>query len=254
MLTGSAYFTLPWGVSRVYGIDDPAYRGMKYIDDARLEEIVRACVKRNLAFTAHSVGDAAVAALLNAYAKVDIEYPVRDSRSTITHSNFMSDASIAEAARLGIGVDIQPAWLYLDGSTLQSQLGLERMRLFQPLNKLFDAGATAGGGSDHMQRIDSMKSVNPYNPFLGMWITVARQPRNDREPLFPEQCLSRERMIRFYTINNAKLMRSESMIGSIEVGKQADFIIVDRNLLTCPVDAIRDTCVLATYLDGALLK
>lgn len=254
MLTGSAYFSQPWGVSRVYGIDDPAYRGMKYIDDSRLQEIVRACVKRKLAFTAHSVGDAAVSALLAAYAKVNIDHPVAESGSTITHSNFMSDESIAEAARLGIAVDIQPAWLYLDGRTLESQLGLERMRRFQPLKRLFEAGVTAGGGSDHMQRIDNMKAVNPYNPFLGMWITVARQPRGMTEPLYPDQSLSREQMIRFYTINNAKLMRAESLIGSLEIGKQADFIVVDRDLLTCPVEAIRDTRVMATYLDGLRLQ
>ena len=254
MLTGSAYFSEPWGVSQIYGINDPAYRGMRYIDQPRLEQLVRACVQRNLAFTAHSVGDGAVAALLEAYEAVDRELPVRKTHSTITHSNFMSDESIAKAARLGVAVDIQPAWLYLDARTLEAQLGLKRMRQFQPLKRLFEHGVVAGGGSDHMQRIDSLTSVNPYNPFLGMWVTVAREARGYAGSLYPDQALSRQEMLRFYTANNAQLMRAEEQLGSLEVGKLADFIVVDRDLLACPVEDIRHTQVLATYVDGKPLQ
>lgn len=250
MLTGSAYFSQPWGISRIYGIDDPTYRGMRYVDDERLEQLVRACAQRHLAFTAHSVGDSAVAALLAAYDRVNGEVPIGPTHSSVTHSNFMSPESMAIAARLGVGVDIQPAWLYLDAHTLEAQFGNERMQQFQPLKTLFDLGVVAGGGSDHMQRIGSLRSVNPYNPFLGMWLTVSRQPRHSDHPIWPDQALDREQMIQFYTINNAWLMRAESEVGSLEVGKRADFIIVDRDLLTCPVDNIRSTTVLATYLDG----
>ena len=67
-------------------------------------------------------------------------------------------------------VDMQPAWLYLDTRTLVKQFGYDRLRWFQPLHSLFAAGAIAGGGSDHMQKIGSLRAINPYNPFLGMWI------------------------------------------------------------------------------------
>jgi predicted amidohydrolase YtcJ len=166
----------------------------------------------------------------------------------------MSDESIAKAARLGVAVDIQPAWLYLDARTLEAQLGLKRMRQFQPLKRLFEHGVVAGGGSDHMQRIDSLTSVNPYNPFLGMWVTVAREARGYAGSLYPDQALSRQEMLRFYTANNAQLMRAEEQLGSLEVGKLADFIVVDRDLLACPVEDIRHTQVLATYVDGKPLQ
>lgn len=78
---------------------------------------------------------------------------------------------------LGIVADLQPAWLYLDGVTLAKQFGLERLEYFQPYRSLFDAGVVVGGGSDHMQKIGSLRSVNPYNPFLGMWIALTRVPR-----------------------------------------------------------------------------
>ena len=250
MLTGSAFMSEPWGVSRIYGIDDPAYRGMRYIPDEFLVPLVRACAERNLAFTAHSVGDGAVAALLDAYATVNKEIPIGPTHSTLTHSNFMSADSVRRCAELGIGVDIQPAWLYLDSHTLVAQFGEERLRYFQPLSSLFAAQVHVGGGSDHMQRIGSLRSLNPYNPFLAMQVAITRQSRFHPTPLHPEEALTREQAIRFYTINNAWLMRSETEIGSLEVGKRADFIRVDRDLLTCPVTEIRETQVLGTWVDG----
>ncbi len=250
MLTGSAFMSEPWGVSRIYGIEDPAYRGMRYIPDEFLVPAVRECTRRNLAFTAHSVGDGAVSALLDAYATVNREIPIAATRSTLTHSNFMSADSVKRCAELGIGVDIQPAWLYLDTHTLVAQFGEPRLRYFQPLSSLFAANVPVGGGSDHMQRIGSLRSLNPYNPFLGMQVAITRLSKFHPTPLHSEEALTREQAIRFYTINNAWLMRSETEIGSLEVGKRADLIRVDRDLLTCPVEQIRETKVLATWVDG----
>jgi predicted amidohydrolase YtcJ len=250
MLTGSAYMSQPWGVSRIYSIDDPDYRGMRYIPDETLTAVVRACIERNLAFTAHSVGDAAVSGLLDAYERVNRELPVAPTHSTITHSNFMSAESVRRCAELGVGVDIQPAWLYLDAHTLAAQFGEERLRYFQPLASLFRAGVMAGGGSDHMQKIGSLRSVNPYNPFLGMWTAITRRSRHYDHPLHPQEALSREQALRFYTINNAWLMRAEDRLGSLEVGKLADFVRLDRDLLNCSLDELRTARVLATYVDG----
>jgi predicted amidohydrolase YtcJ len=83
-----------------------------------------------------------------------------------------------------------------------------------------------------------------------MWITLTRKARWLDEPIHPEQALNRREMIRFYTINNAWLMRAEKEIGSLEPSKRADFIIIDRNLLKCSVDEVKTTVVLSTWLDG----
>lgn len=253
MLTGSAYMREPWGASSVYAIADPAYRGILYIQPDVLERMVRAAVEAGLQFTAHAVGDGAVHALLDAYARVDASTPVAATRPCLTHCNFMSRESIALAARLGAVIDIQPAWLWLDGETLRMQFGEDRLRYFQPLRSLFAAGVTVGGGSDHMQKIGGRRSVNPYDPFLGMWITIARRPRGDGPALHPEEALSREEALRFYTINNARLMFLEHEVGSIERGKLADLVVVDRDPLTCPLDDLADTRVLRTYLGGRLV-
>jgi predicted amidohydrolase YtcJ len=250
MLTGSAYMRRPWGLSEIYSIRDPEYRGNLFIEPEKLLPIVRATVETGMQFTAHSVGDGAVHNLLAAYDEVNQTTPVRPTRGCITHCNFMSREAVEQMAKLGVVADIQPAWLYLDARTLTAQFGYDRLRYFQPLKTIFELGAIAGGGSDHMQKIGSIRSVNPYNPFLGMWTTINRKARWFDGQLHPEEALSREQAIRFYTRNNAYLTFLDDKVGSLEAGKLADLIVLDRDLLTCPVDDIQETQVLATYLGG----
>jgi predicted amidohydrolase YtcJ len=251
MLTGSAYMREPWGVSKIYSIDDPAYRGVRFIEPEKLYQMARLALANDLQFTAHSQGDAAVETLVNTYERINRDdFPVRDRRPSITHASFMTPEAIAKMQTLGIVANLQPAWLYLDGATLGHHFGLERLTYFHPYRTLFERGVTVGGGSDHMQKIGSLRSINPYNPFLGMWTTIARQPRGADGPLHPEQNLTREQAIRLYTINNAFLTFEETKKGSLEPGKFADFVVLDRDILSCPVDEVKDIKVEATYLGG----
>ena len=253
MLTGSAYMLQPWGISKVYSIDDPNYRGMRYIEPGKLSQIVRFALKNELQFTSHSVGDGAVQGMIDAYLEVNKDFPIRSARPCISHANFMSAEAIQKMKALGIVLDLQPAWLWLDGATLRKQFGNERLAYFQPYKSLFENGVIVGGGSDHMQKIGSLRSINPYNPFLGMWITLTRQPRWTDQPLHPEQRISREQAIRLYTVNNAYLTFEEKQKGSLEKGKLADLIVLDRDILTCPVDEVRNIQVEQTYLGGKLV-
>lgn len=250
MLTGSAFMREPWGISTTYSITDPNYRGMRYIDDERLFELARASLKRGLQFTAHSVGDGSVHALINAYERVNQEFPVRPGRPNLTHANFLSPEAVEKMARLGITADMQPAWLELDGATLAKHFGRPRLRYFQPYATLFKNKIIIGGGSDHMQKIGGMRAINPYHPFWGMWVAIERKPRWTTEVLFPEERLTRAQAIQLYTINNAFLSFEEKEKGSLESGKLADFIVLDRDILTIPVDQIKDIQVLSTWLGG----
>lgn len=253
MLTGSAYMLEPWGVSKIYSITDPAYRGVLLIPPKRLLPIARATAEAGLQFTAHSVGDGAVRTLLDTYEQIEKDLPpgtLQATRPCITHCNFVHPNDVKRFKQLGVSADVQPVWLYLDARTLQAQFGYDRLARFQPLHDMFDAGAIVGGGSDHMQKIGARRAINSYDPFLGIATAVTRTARWFDGALHPEQALSRQQAIRMYTINNAWLLFKEKQVGSLEPGKLADFIVLDTDLLTCPADQIEKTKVMQTYLAG----
>jgi predicted amidohydrolase YtcJ len=257
MLTGSAYMLEPWGTSRIYSITDPNYRGVLLMPPERLLPVARAAAENGLQFTAHSVGDGAVRTLLDAYEKIGAELApgaLKATRPCVTHCNFVHPDDVKRFAQLGVCADIQPAWLYLDAPALTAQFGDDRMSRFQPLRDLFAAGAVVGGGSDHMQKVGRRRSINPYDPLLGIGTAVTRRPRRgDGRAVHPESALTREQAVRMYTTNNAWLLFREHQVGSLEPGKFADFIVVDTDVLTCPPEQIEKTKVLQTYLGGKLV-
>ncbi|HSI63935.1 MAG TPA: amidohydrolase, partial [Candidatus Saccharimonadia bacterium] len=253
MLTGSAYMREPWGVSKIYGISDPTFKGTLNVPPDKLRQMIEKVTGAGLQFTAHSVGDGAVHELLDAYEDINAKRSIRDTRSCITHSNFMSKEAVERAAKLGVMMDIQPIWLHLDSRTLLAQFGQERTRWFQPLKTIFETGGIVGGGSDHMQKIGSFRSVNPYNPWLGMWIAITRKAKHLDAPMHPEEALTREQAIRMYTVNNARILFLDHVTGTLEKGKAADLILVDRDPLSCPIDDLSQTAVLKTWLAGKLV-
>ena len=100
-----------------------------------------------------------------------------------------------------------------------------------------------------MQKIGPMRSVNPYNPFLGMETAISRKAKGYEGRLYPEEALSREQALRFYTINNAYILFRDHEVGSLEPGKWADFLILDQDFLR-RIDQIKDIRPAATCMGG----
>ncbi len=189
--------------------------------------------------------------LLDAYELVNRATPIRDMRFCITHANFPSRRNMERCKELGVCADVQPAWFYKDGTILLKELGTARLRWFQPYRTWMEY-TTIGGGSDHMLGHDSMRATNPYNPWLGMAVTLTRITERGTE-LYPDEKLTREQAIRLYTINNAYLHHEEKLKGSIEAGKYADIIIIDRDILTCPAPEVALTKALKTIVGGKVV-
>ena len=253
MLTGSARMRTPWGTSSIYGITDPEYRGLLFLSEEQVVGFAALAAFHDLQPALHCQGDGAVEFLLNAYSLAEKQFPAGQMRSVrpgICHGSFMYPEAWETMKRLGVVVDMQPAWLYLDGGTLFDYFGEERMKWFHPYRTLLDQGIPIGGGSDHMLKIEPHRAINFYDPFLGMWTVLTRQPRWTDKVLSPEQRVTREEAIRFYTINSAYVIRSEKEKGSLEPGKLADFIVLDRDILRCPMEDIQETKVLETWLGG----
>jgi hypothetical protein len=252
VLIGTAFMREPWGCGQTYQITDPAYRGLLNVQPELLDALYLAAAKRGWRLTAHCTGEAAVDVLLDCYQNIQKEMDIRSRRFEICHANFQSAENFARCRQLGIVADMQPAWLYKDGASLLKTLGDRRMRWFEPLKSWFDNNLIIAGGSDHMVGLDSFDSTNPWNPWLGMWIALTRHTEQGGV-LNPAECLTREQAIRFYTINGARINFDENKKGSLQPGKYADLIMVDRDLLQCPVDEIRDTKVMLTIVDGKVV-
>ena len=250
ILLGTAFMRTPYGENtEVYGFDDPDYRGELRVQQGKLRSIVRTAARLGWQMTAHTTGGGSTDILLDAYEAVNQEIPIADRRFALTHANFLSGEAIQRAANLGVVVDMQPAWYHFDGPALSQILGVERMASLQPYRAILDAGVIVAGGSDHMIKLDPRESLNPYDPFFGMWM-VATRIAADGEVYNPEQRTSREQALRMWTWNAAYLSFEEDVKGSLEPGKYADFVVLDRDILTCPDDELRETRVLETLLAG----
>ena len=255
VLIGTAYMREPWGTNDIYQITDPNFRGLLNPKPELLSAFYTEAAKRGWQLTAHCTGEASPDVLLGCYENIAKEIgveKVRQQRCLVTHANFLFPENAEKFKRLGISADIQPAWLYKDGALLDRILGERRMKYFMPLKSWYDSGIVIGGGSDHMVQTDSIESTNPWNPWLGVWVALTRQTERGGV-LNKSQRLTRDQALRLYTINNAFLNFEEQKKGSLERGKYADLIIIDRDILNCPVDDVRQTKVLLTMVGGKIV-
>jgi predicted amidohydrolase YtcJ len=251
MLNGTAYMRQPWPPGPTYQITEKDYRGLLFIKPEQLNVVCEEAARRKWAVTAHTAGEGGMDVLLDAYEHTNRLVPVRPLRFCITHANFPSKRNLERCKELGVCADVQPAWLFKDGSTLARILPESRIRWFQPYKSWLEY-TVIGGGSDHMLRYDSLDSTNPWNPWLGIWETLTRKTERG-DVLVPSEKLTREQALRLYTINNAYLEGREKAKGSLEVGKLGDLILVDRDVLTCPVDDVLATRVLLTVVGGKVV-
>lgn len=251
MLNGTAYMREPWPPGETYQVVEDNYRGLLFVKPDQVNMMVLEAAKEGWQVTAHTAGEAAMDVLLDAYDFVNRTVPIKEKRFCITHANFPSKYNLERCQKLGVCADVQPAWLYKDGATLAKVLGPKRIAWFQPYKSWLEY-TMIGGGSDHMIKLDPHDSTNPWNPWLGIAVAITR--KTERGPILnPEQCLTREQAIRLYTINNAYLHHEEKEKGTLEPGRLADLIIIDRDILTCPAQDIMQTQVLTTIVGGQVV-
>ena len=254
ILTGTAFLRDPWGdrAGNIFGIEDPSYRGIINYTRAEVLSIAMTAAENNWKFTAHSTGGGGVDLLLDVYEEVNRKYPVKGRRFSIIHGNFFPPDAIKKMRDLDVYADMQAAWFYKDADAMRLILGEERIRDFHPYRSMLTAGIKINGGSDHMVKWDSNTSVNPYNPFLAMWTMITRTTEKGTV-IMPDETITREDALKMYTINNAFASFEESIKGSIEPGKLADMAVISEDILTCPVDQIRNIESEVTIVGGKIV-
>jgi predicted amidohydrolase YtcJ len=254
ILTGTAYLREPWGkkATEIYGIEDTTYRGVVNYSFDELLPVVRIAAENGWKFTAHCTGGGGVDLLLDVFEEVNKSVSLKDKRFSIIHGNFFTPEAIERMAGLGIYADAQAAWFYKDADAMKTILGDQRVKTFLPFRSLLDGGVVVNGGSDHMVKRDPNHSINPYNPFLAMWSMITRTTERG-SVIVPGEAVSREEALKIYTINNAMASFEESLKGSIEPGKLADIAILSDDLLTCPIDQIKNIKADLTIVGGKIV-
>ena len=226
------------------------HRGELILSPEELNAAVSRFDAMDLQVHMHAIGDWAVRAGLDAIEAARIQNGDSDNRHHISHLQLIDVDDIERFARLDTAANFQAAWAYPDQWILELNLpvlGEERVQGMYPMASVHKAGGRIVGGSDW--------NVSTANPLVAIETAVRRQdPLQTAGPVLNgKERVDLATMIDAYTINAAWLMHQEESAGSIEPGKRADFVVLDRNLFNIPADQIDQARVVATLLEGEVV-
>lgn len=205
--------------------------GLNYFTESRIRDYIQQLESTGFDFHIHAIGNRGVTEALNAIQ----QGASTNGRHRLTHVEMVNTSDLTRFSQLNVTADAQVAgeftqphhWnenAYLVGNALANNL--------IPIKSLVDAGARITLSSDW--------NVSTLNPFVGIQNAVTRSPQN----------ISLEMAIKAYTINGAYVMRQEDKVGSLETGKLADFIIVDRDIFTISTTQINQAKIERTVFNG----
>ena len=226
----------------------PDYRGELLWDPDHLNEMVAAADREGFIVHIHAIGDAATRLALDAFQFAREKNGPRDARHQVTHLQLVTPDDVERFAQFEIVAVPQPFWFSKGGfydNIEAPYLGEERASREYPMKSFFDAGVTVASASDFPVTI-------PFSPVVGMRMGITRsfEPSNPEMVLGPEERVSLEQMIASFTRNGAFAARLEESLGSLEVGKVGDVVVLDRNLFEIPPERLGDAKVLLTLFEG----
>jgi hypothetical protein len=210
-----------------------------------LERQVHACVTDGLQPAVHAIGDKANHLLLNLYERAGPE--IRASRPRIEHAQHLRPADIARFASLGVVASMQPYHAIDDGRWCDKRIGPERSKTTYAFRDLLDAGATLAFGSDW--------PVAPLSPLIGIHAAVTRRTLDGAHPegWVPAQKISAVEALRAYTEGSAHAGFAEARLGRIAPGRDADLVVLDRDILTVDAEELERAQVDLTVVGGRVV-
>lgn len=220
----------------------PALRGVLYHTDDEVYRVISKAHEAGIQCTLHAVGERAIDQLIWTYHRVITEQGKKDLRHRIEHFCLPTDQQIQMAKDMDLIISMQPGFTYLwdkdKGGEFEMILGRERADRWDPFNRIFNAGITVCGGSDC--------PVTALEPL----VDIATVVNGDN----PRRNTSVDNAIKMYTINAAYAINNEKNSGSIEVGKDADMVLIDRDPYACADSKdIYDMKVIRTIKRGKVI-
>lgn len=220
----------------------PETRGFTTITKEELYEICRIASELNWQMAVHAIGDAAMDLTLDAFKAGAEKKDNKENRNYIIHALFPHEDMMPRMRDMNVSVTLQPTIFGIMGE--ETILDDEYKEINQPCGMFFDNGIICGGSSDF--------PVVDCNPFLGMAAAIDRICL-DGNVYGAQYCLSAKQAIIMWTMNSAYISFDEKKLGSIEVGKLADLVLIDTPILERSTGEIRNTKVLKTFLGGKLV-
>lgn len=230
--------------------DDPKNRGLlapQMFPEGIMEKRIMEADKAGLQVAIHAIGDRANGLLLDLYEKAVAQNGPRDRRWRIEHAQHLRPQDIARFGKLGVIASVQPYHAYDDGRWAEKKIGAERIRYTYAFKSLLDGGAVLALGSDW--------TVAPLDPISGIYAAVTRATSDRKNPggWVPEEKLSLDEAIRGYTTGGAYAEFAEKDKGTIQSGKLADIVVLDKDLFKVPADEIMDAKVVLTIVGGKIV-
>jgi len=219
-------------------------QGLLLHSKMKLERLVTEAMQANFQVNTHAIGDKANTMVLDAYAKWMDFKDKKQLRHRIEHAQIIRPQDLARFKDLSIIASMQPTHATSDKNMAEDRVGKARMKGAYAWATLEKMGVMLAGGSDF--------PVEPAEPFYGLHAAVTRQDRKG-QPLggwYANEKVSKKTAFAMFTYNAAYAAHQEDRIGTLEVGKQADFIIIDRDFFTVPDEDIWRIRTLQTWVNG----
>lgn len=222
--------------------DQPGWGGFLLSSQAHFDSVAAKLINTDFQMCTHAIGDSANRVVLKVYEKY--LKGKNDKRWRVEHAQILNPIDFDYFGKYSIIPSVQPTHATSDMYWAGDRLGAERLKGGYAFQQLLKQNGWLPLGTDF-----PVEEINPFKTFLA---AVARQDAKG----FPvggfqmENALTREQTIRGMTIWAAKANRMEKQVGSIEVGKKADFILLDKDLMKVPTDSILHVKVLKTYSNG----
>ena len=226
--------------------DDPGNSGLIVTENNHMLEVCKAALESDFQVCTHAIGDKAIRTMLDVYEEALKENPNIDHRFRIEHSQIVNLEDVPRYADLGILPAMQPQHAVSDMPWVKDRIGDGRLEGAYAWRSFIDEGIIIPCGSDFPVEIP--------NPLIGIHDAVTRQDKNGY-PIggwLPKQKMTIEGAIKGYTIWAAYAAFQENILGSIEVGKYADFTILDKDILTIEPSEILKTKPIYTIVGGEI--